>query len=393
LIGRTLVLGARLTPLAGLVAEAAADGRMSAHGTRIASMIFGRHGCGMRGLAPGCSGFLGQIFSDQRWGPASQRDLARMIEQAVEAGAHIINISGAELSPSGVADPILADAVRLCRDRRVLIVAAAGNDACHCLHVPAALPSVLAVGAMNGEGLPLDASNWGEAYQSQGILAPGVNMLGAVPGGGFGLKSGTSFATPTGVAALLLSMQIMRGGKLDTYSVREALLKSAERCEPEKFSGCQRFLVGKLNVPGAHALISKGETIPMSELHTHGEMPQTTEPNSGSAQPAVAASGQETAASPVSFQPNGVGVATPVPVSSPSVQALGIARSPQDGSGTRRLSRVVAPQGVSPQGCACQGNGSKQLVVAIGVLNYDFGTEARRDGFKQLMPSVLKREK
>jgi subtilisin family serine protease len=85
---------------------------------------------------------------------------------------------------------------------------AAGNDGGECLHLPAALESVLAVGAMDAQGRPLDFSNWGQAYQSQGLLAPGENLLGAKPGGGTILRSGTSFATPivSGIVALLLSI-------------------------------------------------------------------------------------------------------------------------------------------------------------------------------------------
>ena len=148
------------------------------------------------------------VFSDSRRGTLSQLDLARAINQAVEAGAHVINISGGELSQSGEADPILASAVSSCNQNNVLIVAATGNDGCQCLHVPAALNSVLAVGAMNAQGLPFDFSNWGEIYQTQGILAPGENILGAEPGDRTATKSGTSFATPivSGIVALLLSI-------------------------------------------------------------------------------------------------------------------------------------------------------------------------------------------
>ena len=48
------------------------------------------------------------------------------------------------------------------RARRADLVANAGDDHCACLHLPAALPSVLAVGAMDDDGYPLElASNWG----------------------------------------------------------------------------------------------------------------------------------------------------------------------------------------------------------------------------------------
>ena len=175
---------AQLTQLPTLVADTAnAAGHMSGHGTHITSVIFGQHGSPVRGIAPSCRGLIVPIFSDDRRRSLSQIDLARSINQAVEHGAHVISISGGELTGSGEADPILGKAVKFCNDSGVLIVAAAGNDACDCLHVPAALPSVLAVGAMNGEGVPLEFSNWGKGYQFQGILAPGENILGAAPGG------------------------------------------------------------------------------------------------------------------------------------------------------------------------------------------------------------------
>lgn len=62
------------------------------------------------------------------------------------------------------------------------------------LHVPASFPTVLAVGAMDDQGKPIDFSNWG--YNNQGILAPGENILGAKLGGGTQHLSGTSFANP-----------------------------------------------------------------------------------------------------------------------------------------------------------------------------------------------------
>src|SRR5206468_851849 len=103
------------------------------------------------------------IFSDDRNGPTSQSELAAAIDQAVEAGAHIINISGGERFESNGVEPSLANAIQKCESRNVLIVAAAGNDGCDCLHVPAAHPAVLAVGASGSDGHALESSNWGDA--------------------------------------------------------------------------------------------------------------------------------------------------------------------------------------------------------------------------------------
>jgi cyanobactin maturation PatA/PatG family protease len=185
---------------------------MSSHGTHVASIIFGQPGSPVTGVAPQCRGLIVPVFADDRRS-ATQLDLARGIEQAANAGALVINLSGGQLTDFGEAEGWLENAVRLCQERNILLVAAAGNDGCACLHVPAALPNVLAVGAMDARGHPLDFSNWGDRYQQQGILAPGENILGAKPGGGTERLNGTSFATPivAGVAALLLSEQVRRG--------------------------------------------------------------------------------------------------------------------------------------------------------------------------------------
>ena len=207
-------LGADLTQLPTLVDPTPIpDGPMYQHGTHITSVIFGQHGSSVEGIAPQCKGLIIPMFSDKN--RLSQLDVARAIEQAVQAGAHIINISGGEFSDYGEANDFLRQAVSLCQQKNVLIVAAAGNNACDCLHVPAALPAVLAVGAMDDRGQPIHYSNWGDAYQTQGILAPGEKILGAKPGGGTIELSGTSFATPivTGVAALRFGWDQERGGK------------------------------------------------------------------------------------------------------------------------------------------------------------------------------------
>lgn len=372
--------GAQLDRIPTLVSETVGDGIMSMHGTHITSVIFGQHDRPVRGIAPNCRGIIVPVFSDDR-GPLSQLDLARAIERAVEHGANVINISGGQLSRSGEADPMLVKAVRLCNDNGVLIVAAAGNDACQCLHVPAALPSVLAVGAMNARGLPFDFSNWGETYQTQGILAPGENILGAIPGGGTAPKSGTSFATPivSGIVALLMSIQLQRGEKPDSHAIRDAILQSALPCNSASASDCRRFLVGSLNIPGAYALITKGVRKEMSDrLEVTWIQPSAANP-ADTAYPS---------------QPEGNPVASEAAVSRTAAATATVARpqtptySGDTAAVNNRTSAYVTPSSVVPsEGCGCN-TGSKQLVYALGTLNYDFGSEARRDSFMQLMPDV-----
>ncbi|MEM7532509.1 MAG: S8 family serine peptidase, partial [Chloroflexota bacterium] len=270
--------GANLTQLQTLVS--ADQATPSHHGTHVASIIFGRHnnqmnGSEVHGIAPKSRGLILPIFGEVEPGrpaPCSQTDLARAITQAVEAGANVINISGGQLASSAEPEHLLSNAIRLCKEKNVLIVAAAGNDGCKCLHVPAAVDSVLAVGAMDADGKPLGFSNWGDAYQSQGILAPGQNILGAVPNGGTVMMSGTSFAAPivSGIVALLLSIQVENRVSPDPAAVRAALLNTAHPCNPQETSDCTRFLAGVLNIKGAYEQMTKesrveAEKVIMSE--------------------------------------------------------------------------------------------------------------------------------
>jgi hypothetical protein len=381
---------------------------MSAHGTHIASMILGRHGSAVRGIAPLCQGVIAPVFSDSGPGRTSQLDVARAINQAVQDGANIINISGGELSSAGEADPILASAVRYGSGQGAIIIAATGNDSCRCLHVPAALPSVLAVGAMDAGGLPLESSNWGDFYQTNGVLAPGQNMVGAVPGGGTALKTGSSFAAPvvTGIVALLLSLQLKRGFDLDPGAVREAILASAIPCDEGQFADCRRFLAGRLNIPGAYALISQARRTPMSDDSASSEMANPT--GSGQLGPVFISglSGQEgngktpglltETNGPTGVAPQAVPdqPATPLvaaPVAPPRAPDSGVLSSPISAV-AKAWNSTAAPalkaSSVEPSDCSCQTNGTKSLVFAIGVLGFDFGCDACRDGFKQVMPHV-----
>src|SRR6185312_15536214 len=111
--------GARLTPVSTLVDEPAGSGRMSRHGTAVASILLGQPTSPLPGVAPDCTGLLVPVFQDYREGELPQLDLARAVEQAVLAGARVINISGGERSVDGQADPLLTKALRLCEQNDV----------------------------------------------------------------------------------------------------------------------------------------------------------------------------------------------------------------------------------------------------------------------------------
>jgi len=361
---------AKLTQLDSLVPKIASQGLATQHGTHIASIIFGQLDGGVQGIAPQCKGLSIPIFSDGKdnsIAPCSQIDLARAILSAANQGAQIINISGGQLTPSGEADPLLANAVRYCAEQNVLIIAAVGNDGCDCLHIPGAIPSVLAVGAMNDEGIPLNFSNWGEKYQTQGVLAPGEAIVGAKVGGGITAQTGTSYATAivSGVAALLLSLQVKQGQVPNPQAVRTAILQSAITCDAQPAPDCRRILAGRFNIRGALSLIlQQGETMEENSESATVQPTPTEEAN-----PPPPARSQIPAVQPSSPSSEVMPQTVNTQVSSPQSQAQ------------------VNPSAIQPAACSCEGGGgaTAQLVYALGELGYDFGTEARRDSIMQHM--------
>ena len=400
--------GANIRRLDTLVADPIGPGPMSVHGTHVASLIFGQPGSPVAGLAPRCRGLVAPIFRDTARHYVSQIDLARAIEQAVQEGAHVINVSGGEQSPDGQPEGTLRRALQLCEDNNVLVVAAVGNDGCSCLHVPAAVPSVLGVGALGADGEPLETSNWGEAYRSNAILAPGENITGAAPGGGTVSLTGSSFATPivSGVAALMLSAQARQGMKVDPRAVGNDLLQTALPCQPRASPECHRYLVGTLNIPGAYTSVTKeGRTVVANDNTTEAPYPAgTLTPETGAGMPETSGVAGITAAAGGSpaCQCGGTphaaagaperGIASGgVPAAPPAVQVSsgppvpgGIAPAASPACSCQGGSYAPARSAVTASGCGC--GGRKSYVFTIGEIGFDFGTEARRDSFRQLMP-------
>lgn len=373
--------GARLQPLKRSLSAQPVDaahrlGLALGHGTHVSSVLFGQHGSSVEGVAPHCTGLILPIFEDDPITgvvPCSPSRLAASIFTALDHGAHVINISGGQLIDAQDPDPILAEAVQACAARNVLIVAAAGNDGCECAHLPAALDSVLAVGAAHRDGRPMRTSNWGGIYAVQGLLAPGESSPGAAPGGGVEFMTGTSAATPlvTGVVALLLSLQVQRGMSPDPHRVRTLLLRHALACDPRVSSQCYRHLAGRLHIAPTVRTILEGEPT-MSEVVV-GPVAQTAAEDApqvemSQAMPNLAA-GAETGllpSAPIASKPPVPALLRPLNVVEPS-----------------------RPEAVLPSTCACGGGepGARPtLVYALGTLDYDFGTEPLRDSLVQAMP-------
>jgi cyanobactin maturation PatA/PatG family protease len=370
------------------------------HATNVCSVIFGS-GDDVQGIAPGCSGLVLPIFFEQQAEgciqarPVSQLDLARAITFALEFDVAILNVSAGQKVWTPAADVHLDQALRRCAERRVLVVAAVGNDSCACVHLPAGIMSVLAVGAANKHGQPLEISNWGDPYRQNGLLAPGEGITVAALGDSVSSVSGTSIATAvvSGVAALLLSVARREGYQIDAIDIQQMLLESAAPCRLEGEGTCDRYLVGRLDA---------GATLAM--LHIIGANRRIARPNFA-AEPSPHAGDDRQL--PASKRDSNMTSATCVPKNAAIPDPTGVApaacgcqtkaeeavpneeKSPKLSARPRASVPAVMPSGfvngVSQQTCSC--GQPPQIVYALGAVWFDFGSEARHDVFLQQLRS------
>jgi subtilisin family serine protease len=206
------------------------------HGTFIASLIAG-HGSGpgraggIIGVAPAARVLsVRVILDDQEPGlgpyntnPRFADAIGQGIRYAASHGASVINMSLGSAEASKAMQSALAYAV----SRGVVVVASAGNSGAPGpsytpYSYPASFTGVVSVAAVNDSGVRAPFS---DRNSSVVLSAPGVNVIGAGPGGSYLQASGTSPAAAfvTGVAALIRSAY----PQLSPAQVEQAMTSSA----------------------------------------------------------------------------------------------------------------------------------------------------------------------
>lgn len=133
--------------------------------------------------------------------------VARGMLYALRSGAQVINMSLGW--PASIDSNLMREMIDLARERDILVVSAAGNDATDALIRPCVYPGVICVASHDPDGSISNFSNFGSGVD---IAAPGMNILSTflrssrsirfVEAVGYEMKSGTSMAAPH-VAGLL----------------------------------------------------------------------------------------------------------------------------------------------------------------------------------------------
>ncbi|MFF3895736.1 type VII secretion-associated serine protease mycosin [Streptomyces sp. NPDC001812] len=174
------------------------------HGTKVAGIIAARpaDGTGFVGLAPEAT--IIPIQQNDAEGNGDTDSLARSIDYAVQAGAHVINISQ-DTAGAVEPDPKLEAVVEEALAKGVVVVASAGNDGVGGntkKTYPASYEGVLAVAASDRNN---ERASFSQSGDFVGVAAPGVDIISTVPRGGHCADNGTSFSAPyvAGIAALI----------------------------------------------------------------------------------------------------------------------------------------------------------------------------------------------
>ncbi len=213
------------------------------HGTQVLAMLAGRDPGRYTGVAPEAEYLLAKTEDNATETPADEDRWIAGLEWADSLGAQVVNSSlGYNLWDDGTgysyedldgATGMTTRAAQLAVERGIAVVAAVGNEGNNSwgyLTTPADAAGVIAVGAVDLEGVLAGFSSHGPTADGRikpDVVAPGEGVVTvAVRGVDYVRLNGTSFASPlvSGVCALLLQVQpAWSPGQL-----QEALRRSAE---------------------------------------------------------------------------------------------------------------------------------------------------------------------
>ncbi len=195
------------------------------HGSWCTSAIVAAaNDAGIRGIAYGAKALHAKVLGDN--GSGNDSTIRAGLDWAFKKGAKIFSLSLGGPSMSQWLHDLFRE---VSRTPGCFVFCAAGNDG-GAVNYPAAWPENIAVGAVDAAGKLTQFSSRGDELD---ILAPGVQLIGAVPGG-YARMTGTSMATPlaAGIGTLLTSAfkKVNAGDQVDTlYELLHLLVDTGKQ--------------------------------------------------------------------------------------------------------------------------------------------------------------------
>lgn len=219
------------------------------HGTHVSGIVSGGDESGTHiGVAPDAE-LMHALVIDGDTGEFAQ--VVGGMEWAVENDADVMTMS---FGFDGYLDSFI-DPIRNARSQGVITVASTGNSGDGTSGSPSNVFDSVSVGSTDaGENVPSFSSgetinkhnsweeppsDWPDEYVVPDVVAPGVSVQSAVPGGDYDTKSGTSMSAPhvSGSVALMISAA---GDEIAPNRLRSALETSASKPDGWRYSDGER---------------------------------------------------------------------------------------------------------------------------------------------------------
>lgn len=204
------------------------------HGTHVTGIIAAKGDVVPKGIVPKCKILPVRVLAamqrgSKRVGAGLVDNINAGIKWAIDHGADVINMSlGIPHAGGGLPHQEVVD---YARRKGVTIVAASGNDGQQQLYYPAALPHVIAVGAVDEGGNMAMFSTYGPQVS---LVAPGTNIYSTYLNNDYGFSTGTSHASPfvAGAVALLKSYALQKKNmRLSDAQVKHLLKHTADKLD------------------------------------------------------------------------------------------------------------------------------------------------------------------
>ncbi|WP_394391703.1 S8 family serine peptidase [Shewanella woodyi] len=159
---------------------AIADGPSCQHGTFIAGILAANRDSEAPGICPQCTFIAKPIFCEadslSDCPAVTQIQLAGAVNDCVDAGADIINMSIGLSGQSQNMSTELTQAYDNAKSNGVLLIGASGNQSSNQVNSLFAHPWVIAVSAIDNHGQILPSANQGQWITQHGLLAPGKRL-------------------------------------------------------------------------------------------------------------------------------------------------------------------------------------------------------------------------
>lgn len=201
------------------------------HGTHVSGIIAAAGLKMDEGVAPDCRILPVRVLAsmksgDHVVGAGITDNINAGIKWAVDHGADVINMSlGIKNTGGGLPHE---DVIKYALSKNVTVVAASGNDGTDERYYPGALPGVIAVGAVDGNG---DVTSFTSYGANIFCVAPGLNIYSSFAENTYAVASGTSQASPfvCGAVGLMKSFALEQGRTLSNDEIQHVLKHTSDK--------------------------------------------------------------------------------------------------------------------------------------------------------------------